>query len=219
MTRLMRLMTMLVLLYCGGMAHAQEEGSPEAELATVPQALAQAKFVNKVKPDLKAKLYFVYQSRSTCGICVQEAPALVKEYKRMKRKGCEMVMLNVDASPAAAEQWVRKAKMTFPVMCPSMSMRCGIPWIYTGRPLLPCMIAVKPDGTKVGEAGGPDVSAFVKNWRKLLREVEKEEARKAAAENREKARAEKKAKKQKKAEPSEESPEEDLFSEEDSPGF
>lgn len=210
MTRLMRLMMMLALLCCGGITVAQEEESSTEQLEAIPQVLANAQYVNKVKPNLKAKIYFVYQSRSACIICVKEAPTLVKEYKRMKRKGCEMVMLNIDKTPEDAEKWVKKAKMTFPVMSPSMCMSSGMPWPYTGRPLLPCMVAMTPDGTKIGEACGPDVSGFVKSWRKLLREIEKEEAKQAAAEAREKAKAEKAAgKKKKKSRADEETDEEE----------
>ena len=122
-------------------AHAQEEAEEET-LAAIPAILKEAKLVNKAKPNLKAKIYFVYQSRSTCGICVSEAPTLVKEYKKMKRKGCEMVMLNIDATPEKAAEWAKRSKMEFPVISPAVSMSCGMPWEYEGRPLLPCMVAM-----------------------------------------------------------------------------
>ena len=175
-------------------AHALEEAEEET-LAAIPAILKEAKLVNKAKPNLKAKIYFVYQSRSTCGICVSEAPTLVKEYKKMKRKGCEMVMLNIDATPEKAAEWAKRSKMEFPVISPAVSMSCGMPWEYEGRPLLPCMVAMTPDGKKLGEAGGPDVSEFVKDWKKLLNELRKEEAKKRAAAR----KAEKKNKKKKKA--------------------
>ena len=201
MTKLIRTLVLTLAAGCGLLAHAQEETADES-MPLVPQALKEAKYVNKVKPNLKAKIYFIYQSRSTCGICVSEAPTLVKEYKKMKRGGCEMVMLNVDASPKAAEQWVKKAKMTFPVMSPEMSMSSGIPWTYTGQPLLPCMIAVTPDGTKIGEAGGSEVSEFVKDWKKLLRDYEKEENKKKLADK--KGKSSKKKDKKKKSDDDEE---------------
>lgn len=190
---LLTLILTLVAL-CGFPTFAQEEAEAET-LATIPAILKDAKLVNKAKPNLKAKIYFVYQSRSTCGICVSEAPTLVKEYKKMKRKGCEMVMLNIDSSPEKAAEWVKKSKMEFPVISPAESMSCGMPWEYEGRPLLPCMVAMTPDGKKLGEAGGPNVSDFVKDWKKLLNELRKEEAKEKAAAK----RAEKKNKKKKKA--------------------
>ena len=179
-------------------AHAQEEAEEET-LAAIPAILKDVKLVNKAKPNLKAKIYFVYQSRSTCGICVSEAPTLVKEYKKMKRKGCEMVMLNIDATPEKAAEWAKRSKMEFPVISPAVSMSCGMPWEYEGRPLLPCMVAMTPDGQKLGEAGGPNVSEFVKDWKKLLRELDKQEARAAAAAAREKAKEAKKKGKKKKS--------------------
>lgn len=179
-------------------AQAQEE-TEEETLAAIPVILKDVKLVNKAKPNLKAKIYFVYQSRSTCGICVSEAPTLVKEYKKMKRKGCEMVMMNIDSSPERAAEWAKRSKIEFPVISPAVSMSCGMPWEYTGRPLLPCMVAMTPDGQKLGEAGGPNVSEFVKDWKKLLRELDKQEARAAAAAAREKAKEAKKKGKKKKS--------------------
>lgn len=182
-----------VLLCTGFLTYAQEEEAGE-QLEVVPQALKNATYVNKAKPNLQAKIYFVYQSRSKCSICVSETPALVKEYKKMKRRGCEMVMMNVDASPEVAAEWAKNSKMEFPVMSPAMCLRAGIPWDYTGTGLLPCMIAMTPDGTKLEEAGGSQVSELVKNWKKLLTKVRREEAKKAAAAKKaEKARKKKKA--------------------------
>ena len=198
MKKLLQLFSLLALFCCGEITYAEDEAATE-ELARIPQVLESVKLVNKAKPNLKAKIYFVYQSRSTCGICVAEAPTLVKEYKKMKRKGCEMVMLNVDQTPEAAAKWVKSAKMDFPVIHPSVSMSCGIPWEYTGRGLLPCMVAMTPDGKKLGEAGGPDVSEFVKDWKKLLRDIQKQEAKDAAAAAREKSKAKKSKKKGRKA--------------------
>lgn len=174
---------------------AQDEAEEGETLAAIPAILKEVKLVNKAKPNLKAKIYFVYQSRSTCGICVSEAPTLVKEYKKMKRKGCEMVMLNIDSSPEKAAEWAKRSKMEFPVISPAESMSCGMPWEYEGRPLLPCMVAMTPDGQKLGEAGGPNVSEFVKDWKKLLNKLRKEEAKERAAA----IRAEKKNKKKKKS--------------------
>ncbi len=189
MKHYLRLLTMAAVLICGG-AYAEEEDAETKELARVPQALSEVKLINKAKPNLDAKIYFVFMSRSTCGICVAEAPALVREYNRMKRQGCEMVMLNQDHSVEAAEKWVRKAKMDFPVVHPSQNMDTDteIPWEYTGKALLPCMIAMTPDGTKLGEAGGQDVANFIKTWKTLLLDIKKEEKKAAAAKKKEKSR-------------------------------
>ena len=127
----------------------------------LPKILSDIKLVNKARPNLKAKIYFVYISRSVCPVCVQETPALVKEYKKMKRMGCEMVMLNIDASAEAAAAWAKRAKMDFPVVDPSISTRSGIPWNFTGSPMLPSMIAMTPDGSKLDEASGAGVTELV----------------------------------------------------------
>ena len=186
-------MIVTAMLSLGFLSFAQED-AVEEQLDVVPQALKNATYVNKAKPNLKAKIYFVYQSRSKCSICVSETPELIKEYKKMKRRGCEMVMMNVDSSPEVAAEWAKNSKMEFPVMSPAMCLRAGIPWEYTGTNLLPCMIAMTPDGTKLAEAGGSQVSELVKDWKKLLNRLRKEEAKeKAAAKKAEKKKGKKKS--------------------------
>lgn len=215
MCKFLRLFSLMALLCCAAPIVAEDEEATTEELAAVPQILSTVKLVNKAKPNLKAKIYFVYQSRSTCSICVSEAPTLVKEYKKMKRKGCEMVMLNIDSSPERAAEWAKRSKMEFPIISPAVSMSCGMPWEYTGRPLLPCMVAMTPDGTKLAEASGSEVSELVKDWKKLLREQDKQQARAAAAEAREKAKEERKKAREKKRKAKEE--EEEAQSDDDTP--
>lgn len=152
-------------------AQKEDAKETEEELPMVPAALKDKEFLLPVKVNTKAKVYFIYQSRSICGICAAEAPAIVKIYKSMHGKGAELVMLNIDADKDAAVQWAKREKMKFPIVPPGGDK--GIPFPYEGEGLLPCMVAVDADGNKLGEANAGKVPDFLKDWKKMVREVAK----------------------------------------------
>ena len=145
-----------------------------ADLPAVPASLVDRQYVTKTKPKLDAKVYFIYQSRYMCPTCVAEAPAIVATYKKMKGKGAELVMLNVDADVETAAQWAKKAKMRFPIVAPGDSS--GIPFPHAGSNKLPCMVALDAHGNKLGEASGAEVAEFLAgNWKKFVKDVKKAE--------------------------------------------
>ncbi len=161
-------------------AKAEEEDSED--LPAVPAALVNKKLVNKAKLNTKAKVYFLYKSRSTCGICVRECPSIVATYKGMKGKA-ELVMLNIDASDEVAAKWAKDSKMKFPVVSPTDIG--GVPFPFAGGNTLPLMVAVDAEGNKLGEANGNEVAEFLAGWKKIVKDYEKEEkkaAREAAKE-------------------------------------
>lgn len=156
-------------------ASAATEASADAELPAVPASLQDRQYITKARPDTKAKVYFIYQSRYMCPTCVAEAPAIVAAYKKMKGKGAELVMLNVDADDETAAKWARKAKMRFPIVSPTD--RRGIPFPYTGSSKLPCMVALDASGNKLGEASGAEVAEFLSsNWKNFVKDIKKAEA-------------------------------------------
>ena len=162
---------------------AKAEEVDTTDMPAVPASLVNKEFVNGAKLNTKAKVYFIYQSRSACGICVMECPAIVDAYKGMKGKDAELVMLNIDQNKEIAAKWAKDSKMKFPVVAPHDAN--GVPFPYTGGGTLPCMVALDAEGNKLGEAGGKDVAAFVGDWKKIVRDYKKEEkkaAREAAKE-------------------------------------
>lgn len=168
-------------------AYAKKDKTEEvsaADLPVVPASLVDRTYVTKTKPKLDAKVYFIYQSRYYCPTCVAEAPKIVAAYKKMKGKGAELVMLNVDKELETAEEWARKAKLRFPIVAPGN--RTGIPFPHTGANKLPCMVALDAHGNKLGEASGSEVAAFLAdNWKQYVKDVkkaEKEAAKKAESE-------------------------------------
>lgn len=171
---------------------AKDEAEEDsADLAAVPAALKDKKFVLPAKLNTKAKVYFIYMSRSTCGICVAEAPEIASAYKSMKGKKAEIVMLNLDTSKAAAEKWAKDQKMKFPIVAPGE--KNGIPFPYTieneSQSLLPHMVAVDAEGNKLAQANGGDVAAFIKDWKKVVKNYEREEKKATAKAKREARKA------------------------------
>lgn len=164
---------------CLPMALGQEDGEGKTpkktkveELPAVPASLQEKEFVVPVKLNTRAKVYFIYMSRSTCSICVHEAPKIVEIYKKMKGKAAELVMLNIDSNKDVALKWAKDAKMKFPIVAPGEGR--GVPFPYAAGGLLPHMVAVDAEGNKLGEAGGGKVAAFLQDWKKIVRDYEKE---------------------------------------------
>lgn len=172
---------------CGmPMAQGQEDETPtppkkvkkdeSEDLAAVPASIKDKKLLNKAKLNTKAKVYFIYQSRAACAICVSELPGIVDAYKRMKGKKAEIVMLNIGDEKKDAK-WVKDAKVAFPVVAPDQ--RDGIPFPYEAQSeedhTLPQMVAVDAEGNKLGQANGSNVADFVKDWKKVVKDYEKQE--------------------------------------------
>lgn len=167
---------------CAYAAKDKTEEVSAADLPAVPASLVDRNYVTKTKPNLEAKVYFIYQSRYMCPNCVMEAPKIVAAYKKMKGKGAELVMLNVDEDDKTAAQWAKKAKMRFPIVSPTD--RAGIPFPHTGKNTLPCMVALDAHGNKLGEASGLQVADFLaNNWKKYVKEIKKAEKEAAKKSN------------------------------------
>lgn len=157
------------------------------DMPAVPASLVNKEFVNGAKLNTKAKVYFIYKSRTTCGICVRECPTIVAAYKGMKGKDAELVMLNIDASKDVAAKWAKDAKMKFPVVAPGDAN--GVPFSCSGS-TLPLMVAMDADGNKLAEASGQEVGAFVSDWKKVVKDYKKEEKKAAREAAKEKKAAE-----------------------------
>ncbi|MBR5895280.1 MAG: TlpA family protein disulfide reductase [Akkermansia sp.] len=87
----------------------------DADKDTVPAvhaALEKIKFFNG-KPNKKADYYIYLHSASWCGPCKALMPNIIKEYKKMKRKGVEIILLGHDKTEAAAKDYLKKYKAKF----------------------------------------------------------------------------------------------------------
>lgn len=154
-------------------ASAQETAAEDKPaLPALTQALSEKTPVNSAKLNKKASVFFVYKSRSTCGICVAELPMINKAYKEMKGKGAEIVMYNIDADDATAKSWASKGKIKFPMIGPKDHR--GLPFPYTQGGLLPYLVVLDAEGNKLDEAGGDKVAAMMANWKTYVTKVKKQ---------------------------------------------
>ena len=155
-------------------AAAQEDSAAEEKpaLPALTQALSEKTPVNSAKLNKKASVFFVYKSRSTCGICVAELPMINKAYKEMKGKGAEIVMYNIDADDATAKSWATKGKIKFPMIGPKDHR--GLPFPYTRGGLLPYLVVLDAEGNKLDEAGGDKVAAMMANWKTYVTKMKKQ---------------------------------------------
>ena len=151
---------------------AAEDTSAAAEETELGRRLGQIPLLMQGKPDTRARVYFIYQSRSTCSICVSVEPMITRVYNtRFKGKGAELMMVNLDQSDDAARKWAKGAGMNFPICSAKNGAMVPFPFAFDGQPVtLPCMVALDAAGNKLGQASGPKVVPFMQSWHKLLAE-------------------------------------------------
>ncbi|MBQ3218476.1 MAG: redoxin domain-containing protein [Akkermansia sp.] len=89
---------------------ADEEN--EDETPRVHEAISKAKFFNG-KPSKKADYYVYLHSASWCGPCKALMPQIVKEYKKMKRKGVEIILMGHDKTEDEAKAYLKSYKAKF----------------------------------------------------------------------------------------------------------
>ncbi len=133
------------------------------------------------KLNKKADYYIYLQSASWCGPCVALMPDIVKEYKKFKRKGVELILVSADKTEDDAVDYVKKYKAKFPmVMGGSSSQLPG----YAGGGSIPNACIVDADGNLIKKGRG----SIILEWKDIVGDHEKElkkaakEAEKAAKE-------------------------------------
>lgn len=89
-----------------------DEEEKEKETPRVHEAIAKAKFFNG-KPNKKADYYIYLHSASWCGPCKALMPEIVKEYKKMKRKGVEIILMGHDRTESDAKAYLKSYKAKF----------------------------------------------------------------------------------------------------------
>ena len=174
------------------------ENEPE-ELAAVPAVLADAPYMTKAKPNLKAKYYGFIRSASWCVPCKLLVPPVMKDYSRMRGMKMELIFLGQE-DKAVVQKYAKESKFKCPVVMPG-EIGASIPGLkFEGG--LPRICIVDADGNFVGEAGGK----YMQDWRDMVKEYQNAQRKKQAEEKR--AAAKKKKKGKKKSEEPEEDAEE-----------
>lgn len=125
-------LSLLTGIFAGVMApaaFAEEDATPKAEKkvkkskkkkadsssssSAVKNALKEINLVSG-KPSAKAKYYIYLHSASWCGPCKALMPEIVKDYKKMKKKNVEVILIGHDRTADAAKDYLKHYDADFP---------------------------------------------------------------------------------------------------------
>lgn len=117
---------------------------------TVSAALKKATFISG-KPSGKARYYAFLHSASWCGPCRAVMPKIVAEYKKLKGKKVEIILVSGDKTADAAKEYAKEYKVKFPVAMPTAILQ--VPG-YRSAPSYPYAIVVDRYGKVLKEGHG-----------------------------------------------------------------
>ena len=126
----------------------------------VHAAIAKTKFFNG-KPSKKADYYIYLHSASWCGPCKALMPDIIKEYKKMKRKGVEIILLGHDKTEDAAKAYLKGYKAKFAGLLDDSQDARSLPG-YTAASGIPAATIVDKNGKVVTSGHGK----LVLEWKK-----------------------------------------------------
>ena len=180
----------------------EEPAVEDVQVVSIPELVAKAKYVTKVKPKKTASVYFFLRSHSRCGFCRKITPEMNALYKEMKNKGAELIMLNTDPDKATAEKWAKETDIEIPMVAPEAVGPIAEVVPGGGSGGTPNVMAVMADGEQIeGVSGASKCPALVGTWKELVKDARKAEAekKKAAKKSAKKDKTRKKKKKSKKS--------------------
>ncbi len=120
----------------------------------VAEALKGVKFISG-KPLKNAKYYIYLHSSSTCVACANIMPAIVKEYKKMKKDKVEIILIDHDSTAEKAKAYVKSSRIKFPAIMDGEDAKT-LPG-YTPVSGIPYAIIVDKHGTVIKQAHGSAV--------------------------------------------------------------
>lgn len=82
---------------------------------SVPDAIPSVNFLSGT-PDQNASYYIYLQSASWCGPCRSLMPKIVREYKKMRKAGVEVILIGCDRDEASCKAYLKKYKAEFPAV-------------------------------------------------------------------------------------------------------
>lgn len=93
--------------------------------------------------DLKGKGVLINFWATYCTYCLDEMPAIEKQYQKYKDQGIEVLGVNIGENLATVTGYVRRLNVTFPILLDESS---EVSKMYQVGPL-PQSVFVAPDGT------------------------------------------------------------------------
>ena len=134
-----------------------DDGKPGA----VQTAIEDMKFFNG-KPSKKAKYYIYLHSSATCAACKSIMPTIVKEYKKMKSKDVEIILISHDSTEEAAKDYAKSLRAKIPTVMDADEKTRKLPG-YTQVSGIPQAIIVDKNGNVIKQGHGN----IVLEWKTL----------------------------------------------------
>ncbi len=169
---LLTLLSLFPLITAAPMVSAQEsnipgtssEGDQRSQGASMEECLSQVKSFNG-RINKRAKYYIYLQSASWCGPCQQEMPEIAKLYRKMKRKGVEIILCSLDETTEDAKRFLKAHKAKFPaIMLDDAEKLPG--FFVVGA--VPAAVIVTASGENIVTGHG----AIIKDWKSIIEEWE-----------------------------------------------
>ena len=137
------------------------------ELAPIPALLAEATYLTRKKPNLKAKYYGFIRSASWCVPCQVFVPQLLKDYGKMKSAKMELILLGQEEE-AVVKKYMKDHDYDIPGVMPSeLGTVPGLSYEGLGYP---SMCIVDAEGNFIASNGGTNMM----KWRDILKEHKKQ---------------------------------------------
>lgn len=144
------------------------EGEQRSRRAEMEERLSQVKSFNG-RINKKAKYYIYLQSASWCGPCQREMPEIARLYRKMKRKGVEIILCSCDETTEDAMRFLKAHKAKFPAI--TLDDAAKLPgFVMVGS--IPAAVIVTSNGENIVTGHG----SIVKDWKSIIEEWEKTHA-------------------------------------------
>ena len=149
---------------------SDEKPNPTA----VANALKEVEFISG-KPSDNAKYYIFLHSASWCAPCRQLTPQIVEEYKKLKRKKVEIILVSGDHTEDEAKDYVKKYKINFPATMPHMGIGDVPGYRSTGS--WPHAIVVDKTGREIAKGNGRIILELEDIFKKQTKQKQKNKNR------------------------------------------
>ena len=144
----------------------QTEKKADKSMPAIPALLAEAKYLTRKKPNLKAEYYGFLRSASWCVPCQIFVPQLLKDYGKMKGAKMELILLGQE-DESVVKKYMKDHDYDIPGVMPAeLGAVPGLSYEGLG---FPSMCIVDADGNFIASNGG----ANMKKWRDILKEHKK----------------------------------------------